>query len=100
MPFNDISYLELWQPFCSAELNHLYNFCRWSQEEQFCEIILNLDQWFRRRCVLKIFLIWSSACPFVQQSGTIGAILVEGIMKNNPVNLFRILASGSGGDVV
>ena len=22
MPFKDISYLELWQPFCSAEQNH------------------------------------------------------------------------------
>ena len=26
------------------------------QEEQFCEIILILDQWFRRRCHLKYFL--------------------------------------------
>ena len=43
----DISYLELWQPFCSVERNHLSNFGRWYQEEQFCEIILNLDQWFR-----------------------------------------------------
>ena len=25
MPFNDISYLELWWPFCSVELNHLCN---------------------------------------------------------------------------
>ena len=24
MPFEDISYLELWQPFCSAEQNHNY----------------------------------------------------------------------------
>ena len=23
--FKDISYLELWQPFCSAEGNHLWN---------------------------------------------------------------------------
>ena len=23
MSFTDISYLELWQPFCSAECNHL-----------------------------------------------------------------------------
>ena len=28
MPFKDISYLELWQPFCSAEQNHLCNFGR------------------------------------------------------------------------
>ena len=25
--FKDISFLELWQPFCSAEQNHLCNFC-------------------------------------------------------------------------
>ena len=32
-------------------------FGRGTYEEHFCEIILNLDQWFRRRCCLKIFLI-------------------------------------------
>ena len=32
-------------------------------EEQFCEIILNLDQWFSRRSHLKIFLIGSSGGP-------------------------------------
>ena len=53
-----------------------------------CEIILNLDQWFRRSCRLKIFLTWSSGDPFVQWSRTICAILVEGIMRNNSVNLF------------
>ena len=40
-------------------------YVRWSRticailrhaEEQFCEIILNLDQWLRRRCHLKGFL--------------------------------------------
>ena len=53
------------------------NFGRGYQEEQFCEIILNLAQLFRRRCVLKIFHIWSSGCPYVQRSGTICAFLVE-----------------------
>ena len=47
--------------------------------EQFCEIILNLDQWFRSRCLLKMFLIWSSEGPFVQRSGT---IFVGGIKRN------------------
>ena len=47
--FKDNSYLELWQPFCSAERNHLCNFDRGYYKELFCEIILNLDQWFRRR---------------------------------------------------
>ena len=88
MSFKDISYLELWQPFCYAKQNHLCNFGRGYQEKQFCEFILNLDQCFRRRCILKIFLIWSSGGPYVQQSGTICAILVEGIMRNNSVKLF------------
>ena len=85
--FKDISYLELWLPFRSAEWNHLCNFGRGYYEEQFCEIILNLDQWFRR-CLFTIFLIWSSGGPFGQRSGSIYAILVEGIMRNNSVKLF------------
>ena len=56
MPFKSISYLELWQPFCSAERNNLCNFGRGYPEEQFCEIILNLGQRYRRRCLLKDFL--------------------------------------------
>ena len=88
MLFKDISYLELWWPFCYAELNHLCNFGRGYQEEQYCEIILNLEQCFRRRCVLKILLIWSSGSPYVQRSRTINAILVESIMRNNSVKLF------------
>ena len=75
-------------PFCSLERNHLCNFGSGYQEEQLCEIILNLYQWFRRRCPLKIFLIWSSGGPFVLRSGTICAILVEGIMRNNSLKLF------------
>ena len=85
MSFKDISYLALWRAFCYAEQNHLCNFGRGYQEEQFPEIILNLDQCFRRRCVLKKFLIWSSVGPYVQGSATICAILVEGIMRNNSV---------------
>ena len=88
MCFKDISYLELWQPLCSAEQNHLCNSGSGHHEEQFCEIILNLDHWFRRTSCLKILLIWSSVSPFVQLSGTICAILVEGIMRNNSVKLF------------
>ena len=64
------------------------HFGRGHNEEQFCEIILNIDQWFGR-CYLKIFLIWSSGHPFVQQSGTIFAIWVEGIMRNNSLNYFE-----------
>ena len=100
MPFKDISYLELLWPLCSADRNHLCNFSRRVHEEQFCELFLILDQWFKRKCCLKVFLIWRSGSPFVQRSETICAILVEGIMRNNPLKLFGIWASGSGGDVV
>ena len=47
--FKDISYLELWSPCCLAEWSHEYKFGKGHYEEQFCEIILNLDQWFRAR---------------------------------------------------
>ena len=67
MTFKDISYLELWQPLCSADLNYLCNFGRMYHEEQFCDISKNLDQWFRRKSRLKVFLIWISGSPFVQQ---------------------------------
>ena len=64
MSLKDISYLELWQPLRSVEWNHLCNFDRMHHNEQFCEIILNLDQWFRKRFRFKIFLIWSSGDPY------------------------------------
>ena len=99
MPFKGISYLELWQPFCSAEGNYLCNFGRGYYEEQFCEIILNLGQWFRRRN-LKRFLILSSGGPPVRWSGIIHAIFKEGIMGNIHVKLYEIWTRGSEGDVV
>ena len=40
-------YLELWQPFCLAERNHLCNFGRGHYGKHSCEIILNLDQWLK-----------------------------------------------------
>ena len=49
MLFRDISYLELLQPFSSVEQNHLCNFGKPYYEEQFCEIILKLDQWLGRK---------------------------------------------------
>ena len=88
MLFKDNFYLELWQPICSGDWNHLCKFGRRYHEERFCETILNLDQWFRRRCRLKVFLIWSSGSPFVRRSVTICAILEEGIQRNNSVKLF------------
>ena len=66
------SYLELWRLFCSAERNHLCNFGRGYQKDQFSEIISNVDQWFRR-CHFKDFLsgalaalLFGGAKPFVQ----------------------------------
>ena len=85
MSLKEISYLELWQSLCSVEQNQLCNFGRRRHEKQFCEIILNLVQWFRRRCRLKIVLIWCSGGPFFQRSRTISANLVEGFMRNNSV---------------
>ena len=67
MSFKDISYLELWQPFCSAKLNHLCNFVRVYTEEQFCEINLNQDQWFRDFIPGALAaLLFGGAEPFVQ----------------------------------
>ena len=88
--FKDISYLELWQPPCSVDIYHLCNIGRRHHEEQFCEIILTSGQWFRRRCCLKDFLIWSSGSPPVWCNRTIYAILIEGIMGNIHVKLYKI----------
>ena len=53
--------------------------------------ILNLDQWFRKKCRFKVFRIWISGSPFVQRSVTICAILVEGIItcRKKSVKLFE-----------
>ena len=88
MSFKDIFNMELWRPFCSVDRNHLCNSGREYSEEQFCEIILNLGQWFRRRSLLKKFLIWRSVGPFVQRSGTNCAISVEGIKRNCCMKIF------------
>ena len=45
--------------------------------------------------LFKRFLTWSSGSPPVQLSGTIYAILKEGIMGNIHVKLFEIWTSGS-----
>ena len=58
---------------CSVEWNHLCSCGRGHYEEQFCEFILHMGQWFRRRCRLKDFLSgaltalpYSGAEPFMQ----------------------------------
>ena len=55
---------------------------RGSSKEHSGEIILKLGHWPKRRCRLKGFSIFSSDGHFVQRSGTILAILVEGHPKN------------------
>ena len=75
MLFKGISYLELWQPFCSTEHKHLCNFGRGYYEDQLCEIILNLCQWFRT-WRLKDFL-----------SGTLAALLL--VEQNHLCNFER-----------
>ena len=70
MSFKDISYLELWQPLFWLSRTFLCNFGRVHHEEQFCEIVLNLDQRFRKKCHFKTFLIescmaeWNHLCNF------------------------------------
>ena len=64
------------------------NFGRESSKEHLCEIILKSAHWRRRRCRLTVFSIFSSGGNFVQWSGTILAILVEGHLRNIPVILF------------
>ena len=91
-----ISYLELWPPSCSLEPNHLCNFERGHHGEHSCE-----DQWEHSCEVMKFgpvvqeemsfkrFLIWSSGGPPVQWSGTIYAMLKEGIMGTIHVSYMK-----------
>ena len=44
MPFKDISCLQLQQPFCLVEQNHLDNCGRGYYEDHFGEIILHTNQ--------------------------------------------------------
>ena len=79
MSFKYITYLQLWQTFCSAERDQLCNFVRGNYEEHFCENILNLNQRLMR-CRLNVFLFLDMAAILFDGSGTICAILVVGIM--------------------
>ena len=57
-------------------------------KKKFCEIILNVDKWFLRRCCLKTFLIYNSGSPFVLRFRPICAILVKGTIEEDSVQLF------------
>ena len=52
-----------WRAFCSVEQAHLCNCGKRHYKQHFCEITLNVDQWYRRRC-LKYFylLLWWPFC--------------------------------------
>ena len=50
--------------FLILNWSHLCNIERMHHAEQSCEIILNLDQWFRRKLHLKVFIILSSSNSF------------------------------------
>ena len=88
MSFYRFFYFCLWRPFSSAERNHLSNFSRGSSKEHSYEIFSKSAHWPRRRCCLKDISIFISDGRFVQQSGTILAILVEGYPRNISVKLF------------
>ena len=100
MLFKDISYLELWWPFCSAERNNLClcNFGRGYPEEKFYKNYFEFGH-VAQEITFERFLIWSSGSHPVQWSKTMYAIFVKSIVRNNSVYLFCIWTSGSG-DVV
>ena len=64
MSFKDISYLELWRPFCSLEQSHLCNFGRGHYEEYFSEIILKFGTVVQEDMSFKYISIQSSDNPF------------------------------------
>ena len=68
-------------------------------EEHFCDNILNLEKWLRRRRHLKDISSFSSGGHFVWRGKAVCAILVEGIMGNSYVKLFLICTGGLGKDV-
>ena len=81
MSFKDISYLELWQPFCLR----CRNICALLVEGVMRNNSVKLFEFrpvVQEEMLFKIFLIRSSGRPPVQWSGTICAILKEGIMGN------------------
>ena len=71
---------------------HLFNgaepfdrFVRSLAKEHFCEIISKSVHRFSRRSCLKLFSIYSRGGYFVQQSGTVLAILMDSHLRNIPV---------------
>ena len=86
MPFKDISYLELWPFFCSAERT----ICAILVEGVKRNYSVKLFEFgpVVQEMSFKRFLIWSSGGPLVQWSGIVYVILKEGIIGNINVILF------------
>ena len=61
------------------------NFGRGLAMDHFCEIISKSVQQFRSRSFEDFFSIYSPGGHFVQQSGTVLAILVDSHLRNIPV---------------
>ena len=56
MPFKGISNLDIW-PFCSAECNVCAILVEGIMRNNSFKSILNLGQWFRNSCCLKVYSI-------------------------------------------
>ena len=54
-------------PFCSAKRNNFGNFDSWHYRKHICEIILNLNEYLRRRCHLKALSSFSSRSKLEQR---------------------------------
>ena len=55
MSFNFFFFISSIGHFVLRSLNYLCNFVRWLYGEHSCEVIFNLNHWFRRRFGLKNF---------------------------------------------
>ena len=80
----------------------LSNFRRGHYEERFCEISLNLDQWFRRRCHSKdiSYLETRKAFCSAERNRFFFCNLVKDIMGNIHVNYFAFGLGVLGENVI
>ena len=72
---------------CSVERTQLCKFGRGNPEEQFCEIVLNLDLWYGGDFVQKISYL-ELRQPFCLVEQNHWCNLVEDIIRNNSVQLY------------
>ena len=75
-------------------------FSRGQHEDHFCEIILILGQWFRRKMALT-YISYPELCrPFCLAEQIHSCNFCKGHYEEQSMKLFLIWTSGSGGDVV